>query len=321
MSTLGVDLPLALAFAVLVGRNDGAPLTALTLRPARGRVGWVGAVLVVAILAVPAIWTPRVALTLHEFLVDVQDAMAFGLAAVLLATLCTVGLSVRLGIPTSVTLALVGAASGARLVAGDVDLGHVLRVLALAAAAPVAATLVALGLSALWVHTTWGHRLRSTLGVQRVLGHVALSLAYGANDGQKLLAVAAAVLATDVGRAAAMPWVLSVTAACFSLGLALGLRGSSRDLRSGVVHPKPYQVVLTQWSSSLAVLGGAGAGAPVSMTQSLVGALCGSAPPGEWRRIRWDAARRVGLAWLWTLPLSALLGLALGAALSAVPTT
>jgi inorganic phosphate transporter, PiT family len=34
----------------------------------------------------------------------------------------------------------------------------------------------------------------------------------------------------------------------------------------------------------------------------------GSAPPRQWRRLRWEQSRRIVLAWLWTLPTAAIAG-------------
>lgn len=102
--------------------------------------------------------------------------------------------------------------------------------------------------------------------------------------------------------------MIGLVAACFALGILWGLRRSARGLRQGVLHPRPYQVASTLWSSAIAVLLGSAFAAPVSMTQSITGGLIGSSPFQEWRRVRWEQSRRVALAWVWTLPVAAIAG-------------
>lgn len=311
-----ITLGLAAAFAVMVGRNDGAPLLALALRALHQRPWWPLTALVIAIIGVPLAGFDAVAETLEELLRHAARGTTTGLPVLLAATIGTLALSSAVGIPTSITLALVGASAGAQFAAGQFDLAPVLRVLGLAALGPVVACLLALVVTQI-LSATHGRRLDRLIRLHQAAAFVVNALAYGANDAQKVLAVFAVALSVTVPSGARFAWLAIAISLCFVAGALLGLRASSRRLRQGVLHPRAYQVATTLWSSSVAVLIGAALAAPMSMTQAVTGALVGSTPPGQWRRVRWDQSRKICLAWAWTLPAAGFLAWAIALAVSA----
>jgi inorganic phosphate transporter, PiT family len=312
-----LTVALAVIFAVLVGRNDGAPLVALAIRSLHRRSWWTPVVLVAVTVIVPAAGYHAVAGTLADMFTASAGTSGMGLAVLLIATIATLLVSTIAGIPTSITLALVGASAGAQLTYGTFDTHRVLRVLVLAAAGPVVAWLLALAVTRL-VRLSRGRSLARTVRRQQITGFVAAAIAYGSNDGQKLLAVFAVMSGVGVSAAAFDPTVMGLVILCFGTGTMLGLHRSSKGLRQGVLLPKPYQVASTLWAGASAVLIGSALAAPMSMTQSVTGALIGSTPPREWRRVRWEQSRRIVLAWLWTLPVAAVGGWALTLATTAL---
>lgn len=302
-----VTAGLAIVFAVLVGRNDGAPLVALAIRSLHRRSGWPPVVLVAATVVVPAAGYHSVAGTLADMFTASAGTSGLGLTMLLIATIATLLISTATGIPTSITLALVGASAGAQIAQGALSTDRVLRILVLAAAGPMVAYLLALVVTRL-LTLSRGPQLERTVRWQQITGFVATAIAYGANDGQKILAVFSVLFGAGVAGSAVDPRVVGMVIACFIAGTMLGLRRSAHGLRRGVLHPKPYQVACTLWASACAVLIGSVLAAPMSMTQSVTGALIGTAPPREWRRVRWEQSRRVVFAWLWTLPVAAVIG-------------
>ncbi|MGH7575671.1 MAG: inorganic phosphate transporter, partial [Longimicrobiales bacterium] len=133
--------------------------------------------------------------------------------------------------------------------------------------------------------------------------------AYAANDGQKMLAVLAV---TAYG---AVSWTLGIVAVLFALGTIAGLPAATRTLGVQVLKTGPREQITAQLSAAAAVFGSAALGAPVSMTQAVSGALVGTGMRRGLRQIRWRVAARLALAWLLTLPTSALVGLVLALAL------
>lgn len=300
---------LAAVFVIVVGRNDGSPLVSLPSRATAGTAWPFVAVLSLSVIAMPALGVDQVARTMNSlFPVGADKSATSVMSAVMLAaTILTLVLSGVARVPTSVTLALIGASTGMRMGGGAPDWGAVSRVLVLAASAPVAAWVVASASRAVLVRATMPHAGRHVRRATSV-AFVVMAAAYGANDGQKLLAVAAQTAGIEVSAAGTTPWIAMVLLALFALGTSIGLRSSFRTLRGGVLFPRPHQVLSTVWATGLTVFVGAMLGAPMSMTQSVTGALVGSCPGPQWRRIRWNQVARVAAAWVWTLPVSALLG-------------
>lgn len=307
---------LVLAFTAVVGRNDGAPLCALSLSSAPG-LPWRAVAFLTAVTAlVPLAGVAPVADTYRRLL---GEGHAQELGAVLLAAIVTLAAAVVVRVPTSVTLALVGAATGARLAGGDADWSLVARVLALAALAPVLAGLCARALLAVAARIRLQHA-RRWIEYTRTGGFICACVAYALNDGQKL-AVVWTIALTDFqsglgGSPALSCLVAAGSGLAFAAGAGLGLAPAGRAWRVGVFAPKPYQVSNVLLATTLAVAVGAALGAPVSMTQANVGALMGSVPGAQWRRLRWNAVGRIAAAWVWTLPVSLLCGAATAMLLS-----
>lgn len=292
------------AFAALNGANDGGALTSLGLT-IRGLTPLTAlAALGIAVAAVPLLFGTAVASTLAARLVAFDGAVGRWalLAAIGAAVVVTLGLSVR-GLPTSITLALIGGISGAGVGAGfAVAWGLIALVLLAAAAAPAVGALVALVTA--WVAARLPARSGAGRAIRRahLAAFVALCLAYGANDGQKILAVFALVSALPGGRVEADPLPLALGAVLFIAGGVLGLGRYARTIGGGVIPTRPEQAVITEVSSAAVVFTMAAAGAPVSMTQSVAGGLVGAAWTRGRRRVRWRIVLRIAFAWVLTLP-------------------
>jgi PiT family inorganic phosphate transporter len=298
-----VTAVIAVAVVVLIGRNDGSPLVAVAQQSARGRGRWAPVALILSLPLAPFFGLDAVAQSL-------QSLYGPGAApALLLAVLATVALSVAVRVPTSITLALVGAMTGAALGNAPVDWPLVGRVLGLAACAPVVACLVARVVCVIPVELPTAASAARILRALRVVAFGAMALAYSANDGQKVLFVAALALGTTVNDVA--PAWLAVGAVVFGVGVGAGMRGSGLALRGGVFAPLPPAAFWAQTSTALVVGLGSVLGVPLSMTQALTGSVIGVGLARGRRAVRWGAAVRIVVAWAWTLPVAGLLGFVL----------
>jgi inorganic phosphate transporter, PiT family len=305
-------LAVAVAFAVVNGVNDGGALLAVgldvrTLRPLTAMV-WLAAAVVLA----PALLGTAVATTLASRLVPFEgtDGPVALLVAVVTAVVVTWSLAAR-GLPTSLTLAVVGAIAGAGVGAAlPVTWRTVGGVLLLAALAPI------LGSGLGWLATRLVGASTSPRPLdQRTgrwhLGAFALQcLAYGLNDGQKMLAVLAVAASTASGGAAVtsgaevpvVTWQLATVGVAFLLGTAIGLPRVAPTLGGGVAAVRPHEAVTTELSSATVVLATGLVGSPVSMTQVVSGALVGAGVTRGYSRVRWNEVLRLVGAWVVTLP-------------------
>ena len=63
----------------------------------------------------------------------------------------------------------------------------------------------------------------------------------------------------------------------------------------------------SQLASALVILGASLLGGPVSTTQVVSSSIMGVGAAGRVNKVRWGVARDIGIAWLLTIPVSALL--------------
>jgi inorganic phosphate transporter, PiT family len=295
----------AAAFAFVNGVNDGGALLSVgldvrTMRPLTSLL-----VLTAAVVAAPIVLGTAVATTLTSRLVtfDGPDGAVTLLVAVVAAVVVTWSLASR-GLPTSLTLAVVGAIAGAGVGAAlPVAWRTVVIVLALAAAAPLIGAGLAWGLTR--VAGAWPSVRPLEQRTRRWhVGAFGLQcLAYGANDGQKMLAVLAVAAGTATAEGVpVVGWQLGVAGAAFLVGAAVGLPRVAPTLSGGVVAVPPHEAVVSELSSATVVLATGAIGAPVSMTQAISGGLVGAGVTRGYARVRWGQVLSLGAAWLVTLP-------------------
>lgn len=297
-------LALAALFAAFTGFNDAGALVGVGLRVRGLRPVTSLLLLTLAVAAAPVLLGTAVAATLSERLVGADGAGAGSVvvAGVGAAVAVTATLAAR-GLPTSLTLALIGGIAGAGVGARTaVNWQLIGLVLLVAAASPLVGGLAALAVcrmvGAFPAPEGAGARLRWL----HVGALAATCLAYGANDGQKMLAVYAAVQGGTPGRFASSPLALTIVAGCFLVGGAIGLPRLAAALAGQLTAGRADSIVVTELSGAGVVLGTAALGAPVSMTQSLSGAMVGTGLSAGARRVRWRGVLRLGRAWLLTLP-------------------
>jgi inorganic phosphate transporter, PiT family len=297
----------AVGCALVSGANDGGTMLAVSLKAPSLRLGSF-VVLVVLVVATPFLLGTEVATTLASRLVGFADATDaetahLALAVAVLSSVAVVAVLSRLGMPTSLTLALIGGITGAGVGFGlPVSWSAIAFVLVVAAVAPVLGGFLGAALTRLARFAPTRGSARRVLRGAHEAAFLLLCLAYGANDGQKMLAVFAVALGTAAPHVEADVAQLLVIGLLFAVGTLIGVRRMVGTLASRVLLARPFHVVAAELSAGGAVLGSTALGAPVSMTQSITGGLVGSGATEGLTRIRWKVAVHVLLAWVLTLP-------------------
>jgi len=297
----------AVVFAIVTGANDGGAILTMGLRiPSLRPIGAI-AVLTGGVVLAPLWFGVHVAETFSKRLVGFDSgngrtAFVVGLCA----AIAVVGVLTALGLPTSLTLALIGGITGAGLGYGlPISWHGVIGVLAFGIAAPIVGGIAGLGLARLLRWVPADRSVPAAVRAATVLGYGIQALAYGANDGQKMLAVFA-VTAGASGQFDVHPTTgrLAIIACCFAVGAAISLRRLAGRLGRDLLVVRAVHALSAEIGSSAAVFASAVAGMPVSMTQSIAGALVGAGVSESSRRVRWRAVMRLGMAWALTLPAS-----------------
>ncbi len=155
-----------------------------------------------------------------------------------------------------------------------------------------------------------------------------VSLAHGTNDAQKTMGVItlALIAAGDWTDTTNIPfWVKVSCAVSIALGTYLGGWRIIRTLGKGLVEIRSPQGMAAESSAAAVILASSHLGFALSTTQVATGSILGSGLGRPGAEVRWRVAGRMGVAWLFTLPASAVVGAvmwvianAIGGALGAV---
>jgi PiT family inorganic phosphate transporter len=139
----------------------------------------------------------------------------------------------------------------------------------------------------------------------------ALAFSHGANDAQKTIGVLATLLVAN-GQIHSSSTPVSVKLACaiaLTIGTALGGWRIIRTVGRGIYPIRPVESLASQTASAGVIFGAALAGAPTSTSQVVSSSIVGiGGGRRRWRHVHWEIVERIGLAWLITLPASAVLG-------------
>ena len=140
----------------------------------------------------------------------------------------------------------------------------------------------------------------------------ALAFSHGANDAQKAVGVVAALLLADgrIDTLAAPVWVTVCCSAALTVGTALGGWRIMRTVGRGIYRIEPIDSLASQTASAGVIFGASVVGAPVSTTQVVSSSVVGvGAGRRRYRHVNWATVSHMALAWAFTLPVTAVLGL------------
>jgi PiT family inorganic phosphate transporter len=317
---------LAAAFAVTNGLHDAANAIA-ALVATRAATPKQAIVLATAFnLLGPLLLGAAVANTIGGIVtVDASAAnlvIAMGLAS---AVIWNMG-AWALGLPSSSGQALVGGLVGAALAEGGASAvnwggihdgrpsGVLGSIIALAISPPLGAlaALVVMRLlrrAARRMTVHWRGPVRAGQWAMAA----ALAFGHGANDAQKSVGVVAALLLADgkISSLSAPTWVVVMCAAALTLGTALGGWKIIRTVGRRIYRIGPLEGLASTGASAAVIFGASVLGAPTSTSQVVASSVIGvGGGRRRWHHVHWAVVRRMGAAWLITLP-----GTAVGAAL------
>lgn len=323
---LVVAVGLALAFALTNGFHDASNAIATLVATRAARPAQAIVLAAVFNMLGPLLVGSAVANTIAK-IVDVPSAQTVAVvgSGLLAATVWNVITWWR-GLPSSSGHALVGGLVGAALVEGGVDAVNwggfdgwhpvgVLGTLVALAVSPVIGGLAAFAvlrfLQRLLRRATT--RVRTPVNMGQWAGSAALAFSHGANDAQKAVGVIAALLlATGETDSVSAPlWATAGSAAALTIGTALGGWKIVRTIGQRIYRIRPLDGLSSQTSSSTVILAASFLGAPVSTTHVVASSIVGiGVGRRRWRHIRWVIVKEMGIAWVTTIPATAILAAA-----------
>lgn len=138
---------------------------------------------------------------------------------------------------------------------------------------------------------------------------LALALSHGTNDAQKTMGIIAMAMVTTgyVDEFYVPWWVITLSASAIALGTASGGWRLIETLGGKFYKIRPVHAFGSQLTSSTVILGAALLGGPVSTTQVVSSSIMGAGSADRVSKVRWIVARDIAVAWLLTIPISALM--------------
>jgi len=264
---------------------------------------------------VGALTGTAVAKTVGSGLIEQQFEGQVVIAAALTGAIVWNLLTWRLGIPSSSSHALIGGLLGAVAAAAGfgawkVD-GIVSKVLLPLVSSPIAGFLVGLGMMVLIFNLfkrVHPKKMNDRFRRLQVVSAGFMAFSHGSNDAQKTMGVMTlALLSAGIIDEFKVPlWVILIAASAMSLGTAAGGWRIIKTMGTKVVKLDPVHGFAAETTAASVIFGASLLGMPVSTTHVISSAIMGTGSSDRFNAIRWVVARNIGVAWVLTIPATAM---------------
>jgi len=309
-----VIIAIALIFDFLNGFHDASNIVAtmISSRAMSPR----NALLMTAIaeFAGPFLFGVAVATTIGSEVVDPAAITSAVIIAALIAAIFWNLLTWYFGWPSSTSHALIGGLVGAVAVAAGIETINrdgMLKVVVALFLSPVLGFVLGYLLLKLIYFLARGAtpRINSLFKRGQWGTSLALALSHGTNDAQKTMGIIAmAMVTTGYVEQFQVPWwVVALSASAIALGTVSGGWRLIETLGGKFYKIRPVHAFGSQLASATVILGAALLGGPVSTTQVVSSSIMGAGSADRVSKVRWTVARDIAVAWLLTIPVSALM--------------
>jgi len=153
-------------------------------------------------------------------------------------------------------------------------------------------------------------RINSLFKRGQMVTGLALALSHGANDAQKTMGMITLALVTGgyLKEFAVPLWVIVICASMIALGTSVGGWRLIRTLGAKFYKIHPVDGLASQLASASVILVASLVGGPVSTTQVVSSTIMGVGAAERLNKVRWGVAQEILVAWLLTIPATALVG-------------
>ncbi len=268
-----------------------------------------------------------VAKTIGAGLVDEKTTSQTVVVAALLGAIAWNLVTWLAGIPSSSSHALIGGLLGATILAAGSSAvkwdGIVGKVLVPLVSSPLIGFFGALVLMVAlsWIFRNARRRpLATRFRRLQVLSAGYMAFSHGSNDAQKTMGIITlALFSAGVLSSVDVPWwVIVMAASAISTGTAVGGWRIMRTMGHRVVELEPIHGFAAETTAATVLLATAQLGMPVSTTHVISSAIMGVGTSKGTRGVRWGVARGILVAWVLTIPATAIAGGAAWLLLSAL---
>jgi PiT family inorganic phosphate transporter len=309
-----IVIALALIFDFLNGVHDSSNVVAtmISSRALSPRVALI--MTAIANFIGPFIFGVAVANTIGHEVVAAESIKDTVLVAALASAISWNILTWVLGFPSSSSHALIGGLIGAVVIAAGwqaILMHGIEKILIALFISPFIGFIVGYLVLKLILFFSWNAtpRVNTIFKRAQILTALTLALSHGTNDAQKTMGIITLALVTGgVLKTFAVPvWVILLCASMIALGTAVGGNKLIKTLGGKFYKIRPVDGFASQLASAAVILGASLAGGPVSTTQVVSSAIMGVGAAERVNKVRWGVAQDIAMAWLLTIPATALL--------------
>lgn len=219
-------------------------------------------------------------------------------------------------LPISETHVLIGGLVGAGIASKGIEVvkiqGIVDKIIVPMLTTPFIAILIALFFTLMIIRTFrkfHASKVNRYFKRLQIVSSLFFSITDGTEDAQKMMGIMT-ILLVYYGYLTKFEipiWVILASYVTLSLGTFLGGWRIVKTMATKITHLKPYQGFGAEVGSSLVLGSAAFFGMPVSSTHVANGAIIGVGMTQRVKAVKWGMTRKIVLAWIVSMPLSAVL--------------
>lgn len=303
----------ALIFDFLNGVHDSSNIVATMISSRAFRPSVALGVTALAHFVGPFIFGVAVAETIGHEVVAAESITAEMIIAALLGAILWNLITWFLGIPSSSSHALIGGLIGAVWVGAGlkaIQLSGLEKVLLALFISPIIGLVFGFLFTKLifFLFRNASPRINLFFKRSQIVTAIALAFSHSTNDAQKTMGVITLglVITGYLPQFEVPLWVIAVSAGAIALGTALGGWRLIKTLGGKFYKIRPVDGFASQVTSAVIILSASLVGGPVSTTQVVSSAIIGVGSAERIKKVRWGVASEIAVAWLLTIPATAL---------------
>jgi PiT family inorganic phosphate transporter len=303
---------LAVIFDISNGWNDAANAIATVvstrvLTPLQ-------AVLMAAIMNIAgAFFSTAVAKTIGKGIVDPSAIIQPVVASALLSGFLWNSIMTMIGMPVSASHALIGGVIGAAVSYGGFHilnfygLTKIFTALLISPVLGISFGFILMKLIIKFFCNFSPGALNKHFGRLQLLSASFMAFSHGSNDAQKVMGVITlALVSGGFLKSVEVPfWVILTCALAMGLGTAIGGWRVIKTLGIQMLKLQPIHGFAAETSATAVILSASHLGLPVSTTHVISTAIMGVGATRRLSAVRWGVARKIVIAWIFTLPMCA----------------
>jgi PiT family inorganic phosphate transporter len=310
-TTIILVIGITLLFEISNGWNDSANAIATVvstrvLTPLQ-------AVLLAAFMNVAgAFFSTAVAKTIGKGIVNPSDITQMVVAAALLAGFVWNGAMTFFGLPVSASHALIGGIIGAGVAHmggyDQLNMAGLTKIFVALFTSPVIGIFFGYMFMKVLIRFFCNispGTLNKHFGRLQIISASFMAFSHGSNDAQKGMGVITLALVSG-GYLSSLDvplWVILMCALAMGLGTALGGWRVIKTLGHQMLKLQPVHGFAAETSATAIILGASSLGLPVSTTHVITTCIMGVGATKRLSAVRWGVARKIVLAWIFTLPM------------------